>query len=271
MKCVISTAAALALNMLFGIASNLAVVQAQDRTPTCTTATATGTYGYRMTGVIVGFGPFLINGIYTHHADGTMDADVQLVVGNQSFPQQGTNGMFQINRDCTGSGKFAAPPLLPEVTYNFIVTDSGEQIELLNTNSGVVLQGISRRISKSGEVPACRNNMILGAYGYRLDGSLPGFSNVAVAGLITQKMEHPSDAFGTFTGNDDLNLMGQYFPRMLQGVFEVGSNCRGTGSYRDSLGNQINYVFTVVNGGDTLFLQGADAGTVVSGVAQRVR
>src|SRR5262249_37348916 len=155
-----------------------------------------------------------------------------------------------------GSGSFAAPPLLPEVTYNFIVTDGGDQIELLNTNSGVVLHGISRRISKPGDVPGCRNNMILGAYGYRLDGSLPGFSNVA--GLITQQMEHPYDAFGTFTGNDDLNLMGQYFPRTLQGVFQVGSNCRGTGSYRDSLGNKINYVFTVVNGGDTLFLRGAD-------------
>ena len=76
---------------------------------------------------------------------------------------------------CTGSGRFAAQPLLPEVTYNFIVTDSGEQIELLNTNAGVVLHGAGRRISKSGKSPRCRADMILGAYGYRLDGSLPVF------------------------------------------------------------------------------------------------
>ena len=58
----------------------------------CTDATATGTYGYRMNGVILGVGPFLVNGIYTHHPDGTMDADVQLVVGEATFPVIGSGG-----------------------------------------------------------------------------------------------------------------------------------------------------------------------------------
>jgi hypothetical protein len=261
----------MAFIILLAATLNPAIVQGQDHTPGCTNATATGTYGYRMSGVIVGLGPFLVNGIYTHNPDGTMNANVQLVVGSQSFPLLGTNGTFQTNRDCTGSGKFAAPPVLPEVTYQFIVTDGGEQIELLNTNPGVVLQGISRRISKSGEAPACRNDMIVGMYGYRLDGSQPGVANAAVAGLITHGLEHHNDITGTLTGQDTLNLMGTYYPRNLQGNFKVDSNCRGAGSYIDSLGNQVNYVFTVVNGGDTLFLQGADTGTAISGVAQRVR
>src|SRR5689334_20492848 len=123
MRFSVSTGSAMALIIVLAATLNPAIVQGQDHTPSCTNSTATGTYGYRMSGVIVGVGPFLVNGIYTHNADGTMSANVQLVVGNQSFPLLGTNGTFQTNRDCTGSGKFAAPPVLPEVTYQFIVTD----------------------------------------------------------------------------------------------------------------------------------------------------
>ena len=262
----------LALASLIGISHAPVVLAQHENAPGqaaqharhCTNATASGTYGYQMKGIIVGVGPFLVNGIYTHHPDGTMDADVQLVVGNATFPVLGTNGEFQTNPDCTGSGRFTAAPL-PEVTYNFIATDGGEQIELLNTNQGIVLHGISRRISKPGKDPHCGKEMILGAYGYRLDGSLPGVPNVALAGIVRHS------TVGTLSGEDTFNVMGQYLPRDLQGTFVVNANCRGAGGYTDSLGNNISYVFTVVNDGDTLFLQGADAGAAVSGVAQRVR
>ena len=52
-----------------------------------------------------------------------------------------------------------------------------------------------------------------------------------------QTLDHPHDAAGSITGSDTLNLMGQYFPRTVQGTFTEGSDCRGTGSYADSLGN----------------------------------
>ena len=281
MKCSVSAAVALAFTILFAAFSNPTAALAQDddhpgfrtanRTPGCTNETATGTYGYRMTGIIVGVGPFLVNGIYTHKPDGTMTVDVQLILGNQSFPASGSNGTFRTNSDCTGSGKFAMPALNLEVTYNFIATDGGDQIELLNTNPGVVLHGISRRISKPRGTPSCHNGMILGTYGYRLDGSLPGFANVAAAGTLTHRMDHAYNAVGTFTGADTFSFMGQYASRSFQGVFKLESNCRGTASYSDSLGNRINYVFTVVNDGDTIFLQGADPGTAISGIAQRLR
>jgi hypothetical protein len=281
MKCPASAVMTLAFTVLFSAFFNPAVILAQDdqhpdfrsanRTPGCTNATATGTYGYRMTGIIVGVGVFLVNGIYTHEPDGTMNVDVQLVLGNQNFAASGTNGTFRTNSDCTGSGKFAMPTLNLEVTYNFIVTDGGEQIELLNTNPGIVLHGISRRISKHGRPPSCHNDMILGTYGYRLDGALPDFPNVAAAGVLTHKMDHAHNAVGTFMGSDTFSFMGHYASRAFQGTFKLESNCRGTASYADSLGNRINYVFTVVNDGATIFLQGADPGTAISGIAQRVR
>jgi len=270
--------AALAIAALLGFSIQPAVAQdnggqtasLNGHRAVCTDATATGTYGYRMNGVIVGVGPFLVNGIYTHHPDGTMDADVQLVVANQTFPAPGSGGTFHTNPDCTGAGRFSVPGL-GAVTYNFVVTDNGDQIELLNTDPGIVLTGISRRISSPGKEPECSNDMILGSYGYRLEGSLAGAPYAAAIGLVRQRLENVHDDVGIISGRDVVNVMGGYVPRTFSGTFSVGSNCRGTGTYTDSLGQTIHYVFTAVNGGDMLFLQGADAGDALWGVAQRVR
>jgi hypothetical protein len=57
---------------------NRRTVHAQDKTspfpraPHCTNGTASGTYGYRMAGQIVGVGLLLVNGLFTHNPDGTM-------------------------------------------------------------------------------------------------------------------------------------------------------------------------------------------------------
>lgn len=254
---------------------NRSAVQAQDaaspfpRAPHCTNGTSSGTYGYRMTGQIVGTGAVLVNGIFTHNPDGTMDADVQLTVGELSFPALGTGGTFKTNDDCTGSGKFKVAALNLDVTYNFIATDGGDQIELLNTNPGVVLHGVGRRISKPGIAPRCNNGTVLGTYGYRLDGSLTGITLAAFAGTITNSLG--SGVEGVTTGADTANLMGQYLPRTIQGTYKTGSNCRGTGFYTDSLGNKVNYVFTAVDGGETIYLQGSDPGAAISGVGHRIR
>jgi hypothetical protein len=237
--------------------------------PHCTNGTASGTYGYRMVGQLVGVGPFLVNGIFTHNYDGTMDGDVHLTIGDQQIPTKWSGGTFKTNDDCTGSGKFFVQALNLEVTYNFIVTDGGEQIELLNTNQGVVLHGVGRRVIQPGFAPRCNNGTVLGTYGYRFDGRVPGVPALAISGIFTHSIDGSYN--GVWTGSDTLNFMGEYFPRANQGTYKVESNCRGTGFYTDNLGNKVNYVFVAIDGGDTLYLQGADPGVAGSGVARRIR
>lgn len=271
MKWLIVAASVFTMMAIFStiISPSLAQAQAQRSAPHCTNGTAGGTYGYHMEGQIVGVGPFLVNGLFTHNPNGTMDADVQLVVGDQSFSAAGTNGTFKTNDDCTGSGKFSVAALNLDVTYNFIATDGGDQIELLNTNPGVILHGVGRRIAKAGKAPNCNNGTILGTYGYRFDGSIPGVPAIAISGSFTHSVD--GGYKGQWSGTDTLNLMGQYFPRTNQGTYKLASNCRGTGFYTDNLGNNINYVFTAVDGGDMLYLQGNEPGVAVSGVARRIR
>jgi len=236
--------------------------------PRCNNGTASGTYGYRMAGQLVGVGPFLVNGIFTHNYDGTMDGDVLLTLGDQQIPGKWSGGTFRTNNDCTGSGKFFVQALNLEVTYNFIVTDGGAQIELLNTNQGVVLHGVGRRVIQPGYAPRCNNGTVLGTYGYRLDGRIPNVPALAISGTFTHSIDGGN---GVWSGSDTLNSMGQYFSRANQGTYKLESNCRGTGFYTDNLGNRVNYVFVAVDGGDTLYLQGADPGVAVSGVARRIR
>lgn len=273
-KWFVSAALALIFGLLCAATSPSFAAHAQSNSfgrpaPRCTQGTASGVYGYHMEGQLIGVGPFLVNGLFTHRPEGTMDAEVQLVVGPQSFPAPGTGGTWTIKDDCTGSGKFTVAALNLEVTYNFIATDGGDQIELLNTNPGVVLHGVGRRIAKPGKAPSCNNGTVLGTYGYRLSGSLPNLPFGAAAGTITNTIGNQFN--GLDSGSDTLSLMGQYVSRVNQGTHTVSSNCRGAGTYTDSLGATINYVFTVVDGGDTLYLMSIDPGAAISGVARRLR
>lgn len=270
------TAIVLTCGVLITATSDLNTAYAQGdgpfgarRTPRCTLGTASGTYGYHMEGQILGVGPFLVNGLFTHRPDGTSDAEVQLVVGAQIVPSTATNGTWKINDDCTGTGKFTASGLNLEVTYNFIATEGGDQIELLNTNPGVLLHGIGRRIAKAGRAPSCNNGTILGSYGYRLGGSLPNVPAFIIAGTFNHAVDN--NYKGVWSGTDTFNAMGQYVPRTNNGTYTLNSNCRGTGFYTDNLGNQVNYVFTVVDGGDTLYIQGNDPGIAASGIAARIK
>lgn len=262
---------------VWGTFSSPSAAQAQDdpferaRTPHCTRGTVSGTYGYRMQGAIVGVGPFLVNGLFTHNPDGTSTVRAYVTINGRSMLTTGVNGTFKVNDDCTGSGTFFGPELMQQISYDFVAVDGGEQMQILNTNAGIALQGYGRRIAKPGQATQCNNGMILGNYGYRLDGSLPNVPNVASIGLITHSLD---DNFGgRLKGFDANSFNGTQIPRRdYEGTFKVNSDCTGTGKYTDSLNNTVDYVFTVVDEGREIYLMGAtSAGDNISGVAQRVR
>jgi hypothetical protein len=241
-----------------------------NRAPRCTNGTASGTYGYRMKGVIVGAGTVLVNGIFTNNPDGTGSGNVQVVIGDQQIANAGwSTATFQTNSDCTGTGKFFVAALNQEITYNFIVTDGGKQIDLINTNAGNAFNGYGRRISTAGRAPSCNNGTILGTYGFKLDGSIPGVPNLFGAGIETYALDAAFN--GTFTGSDTNSFNGQIVPRTFQGTYKVNTDCTGTGRYTDSLGNTINYAFVAVDWGQELFFQGTDPGIVVWGSARRIK
>ena len=241
--------------------------QAAQPESRCSNSTASGTYGYRMNGAIVGVGPFLVNGFFVHNADGTSAVRAWVTINGQSFLTTGVNGTFKTNEDCTGSGTFFGPELGLQVSYDFIVTDGGNQLEILNSNQGIALQGVGRRIAPAGQRPNCDNRMIEGHYGYRLEGSFPGIPNFASAGYLIHTAYDREN--GKVSGFDTNSFNGQIAPRSIQGTFKMNSDCTGSGNYGDSLGNTIDYVFMVVDQGKHIYLQSNYPGGNVAGLATR--
>lgn len=238
----------------------------QAHKPRCTNRNVSGTYGYHMNGSIIGVGSFLVNGIFTITPEGTSTANVRLMVNGQNIPATGVDGSYTMNDDCTSTGTFKVPELNLQITYSAIYTDDGSQVFLINTNPGIVLQGQGRRIAVANRVPHCDDRMIIGDYGYRLEGSLPGVPAIATVGLVTH-LPH-----GRMFGFDAASFNGSQVPRRdYQGTYKLNSDCTGTGNYKDSLGSTVNYVFTVVDEGKEIYLQGANGnGDNVFGVGRRV-
>lgn len=237
--------------------------------PRCSNRTASGTYGYRMNGTIVGTGPFLVNGFFVHNPDGTSSVRAWVAINGQSLLTTGVNGTFKTNEDCTGTGTFFGPELGLQVSYFFVVSEGGNQLEILNTNPGIALQGVGRRIALPGQRASCNSRRIEGHYSYRLEGNFPGVPNFSSVGYVSHTAHDREN--GKISGFDTNSYNGQMLPRSLQGTFKLNSDCTGTGNYGDSLGNVINYVFMVVDGGNHIYLQGTDPGTNVFGIATRSR
>lgn len=233
--------------------------------PRCSNRSASGTYGYRMNGTIVGLGSFLVNGYFVHNPDGTMRARAYGTINGQTDLIDAP-GTFTTRDDCTGTGSFATPTL-GVITYYFVVTDGGDQIDLINTNQGIALQGTARRIALAGQRPNCNNRMIEGRYSFRLEGSFPGVPNFAGVGYF---IHTPTDREnGKLSGFDTNSFSGQIVPRSIQGTYKLNRDCTGSGRYGDSLGNTIDYVFTVVDRGKHIYLQSSYPGGNVAGVATR--
>ncbi len=255
---------------LFCVVCLAASTRAQGRAPNCTNGTASGTYGYRMSGVIVGAGPILVNGLFTNNPDGTISGNVHVTIAGQQIPDASwSTGTFTTNNDCTGSGKFFVAALNTEITFDFVATDGGRQIDLMNTNAGNAFHGVGRRISPAGRAPSCNNGTILGTIGLRLEGSIPGVPTLVEIATTTHALD--SNFNGLMSGAGKLSFNGMILARTFQGTYKLNSDCTGKGHYTDSLGNDINYTFTVVDGGREIYFQGTDPGIVVSGVGRRVQ
>ena len=242
-----------------------ALAENHARRTSCSNRSASGTYGYRMNGSIMGVGSFLVNGYFIHNPDGTTRVHAYGTINGQTDLIDAT-GTFTTNGDCTGTGRFPTPAL-GVITYYFVLSDEGNQIDLINTNQGIVLQGTARRIALPRQRPNCSNRMIEGHYSYRLEGSFPGVSNFAGVGYV---IHTPYDREnGKISGFDTNSFSGQITPRSIQGTYKLNRDCTGSGRYGDSLGNTIDYVFMVVDRGKHIYLQSNYPGGNVAGIATR--
>lgn len=115
-----------------------------------------------------------------------------------------------------------------------------------------------------GGASNCSNANIAGTYSYTLSGW-----------IFTSTAEYPfadsgsltSDEKGNLTGSSSYSLDGQIQARTLTGTYSVSTDCTGTVTLSDNLGNSTHLNLVVVDNGQSIQLAQSDSGTVVSGSA----
>ena len=115
-----------------------------------------------------------------------------------------------------------------------------------------------------GSATNCTNANITGTYGYTFSGWIftsTGQFPFADSGSLA------FDGKGGLTGSDTYSYDGQIQPRTLTGTYTISTDCTGTATLSDNLGNSAHLNLVVVDNGQSIQFAQSDSGTVISGSA----
>jgi hypothetical protein len=117
----------------------------------CSTASLQGTFAYTSTGFITAppeiAGPFAETGTQTFDGRGGTTAAVTLSQNGNILPVTVT-GTYTVNPDCTGTMTLLVSPIAVTVDVFFVIDDSGNGFQAIETDSGLVITRVGRAISR---------------------------------------------------------------------------------------------------------------------------
>jgi hypothetical protein len=143
----------------FAIAAGIALVLSLAPTALaddkgCSNASLHGTFAYTSTGSIAAppaiAGPFVEVGTQTFDGQGGTTAAAMSSQNGNISPLTVT-GTYTVNPDCTGTMTlqvtFPGVPTFPVHVY-FVVDDSGDEFQAIETDSGLVITRVGRKLYK---------------------------------------------------------------------------------------------------------------------------
>jgi hypothetical protein len=115
----------------------------------CSTASLQGTFAYTSTGFITAppeiAGPFAETGTQTFDGRGHTTAAVTLSQNGNILPVTVT-GTYTVNPDCTGTMTLQVSPIAVTVDVFFVIDDSGNGFQAIETDSGLVITRVGRKL-----------------------------------------------------------------------------------------------------------------------------
>jgi len=112
----------------------------------------------------------------------------------------------------------------------------------------------------------CTSATLTGDYGYLMTGqifnSTAGFIPFADSGSLNW------NGSSKVTGSSSLNVGGGINSRTLTGTYTVNSDCTGSFTYTDNLGNSASINLVIIGGGTEIQFLETDSGTTISGNAK---
>jgi len=115
----------------------------------CSNATLQGTFAYTSTGFIAAppaiAGPFAEVGTQSFDGNGGTTASVTLSQNGNILPVTVT-GTYTVNPDCTGTATLQVSPISVTVHVLFVIDDSGNGFQAIETDPGLVITRVGRRL-----------------------------------------------------------------------------------------------------------------------------
>jgi len=123
--------------------------RAQAADNVCSNATLKGTFAFTSTGFITPPAPapaqpFAIVGTQTFDGNGDFTAAGTVSLNGKIMPVT-LAGTYTVNPDCTGTFTAHISPVGITTNLFFVIDDNRKELQVIQTDSGVVVTGIARR------------------------------------------------------------------------------------------------------------------------------
>ena len=119
----------------------------------CSNSYIKGTFAFKATGSMISpTGIFLLDVVFVQTFDGNGALTATGVQShNGDILQVTQTGTYAVNSDCTGTYTVKVAPIGATVQFFFVIADSGNELKVISTNSGLVLAGTARRQFPAGD------------------------------------------------------------------------------------------------------------------------
>lgn len=131
---------ALAIHSLALLACICPRIAAAQDDPACSTASLTGSYGFVLSGTIVGVGPISIVGTIEYDGAGSLVRKETTVINGHPLLAETIQGSYTVNPDCTGS-------TVDSLGHHslFVMINHGKAVYAEGTDPGSVITVVSQK------------------------------------------------------------------------------------------------------------------------------
>lgn len=124
----------------------------------CSNASLQGTFALNGLGFIISapiasiIGPTAEVNILAFDGNGTVTATSGTMSQNGNIVPVTETGTYKVNFDCTGTYQVLISPVNFTAHYSFVIAASGDELEIICTDSGVVFSGTARRLFSGKDI-----------------------------------------------------------------------------------------------------------------------
>jgi uncharacterized protein (TIGR03437 family) len=233
----------------------------------CSTSMVTGTYYYSLAGTVSSRGadvPYAELGELVANGSGGMSGNTSVNLDGQTNTYS-LAGTYVVQSNCTGSITLAVNSQTQAArSLTFQVINNAQSMIVAISNAGEVVTGKAYRTTSGSGSPQCSNGSLSGTYAYVLTG-VAGVSGGSY--FYSDTGQITADGNGNLTSTSIANVGGTFSNISGTGTYSVTNQCSGTATITTQPGTS-NYVFDIVQDGQTVLLLESDAGTTVGGTGQ---